>query len=134
MLIDLNRLQSAFVTARADLLAERNDDGHWTGELSTSALSTATAVSALSLASSPAGLQDEHPTAAATDHQQFHGLIANGIRWLVQYQNMDGGWGDTDRSFSNVSTTWLAIAAFHLSGRADEHTEIIGRARQAAER
>ena len=42
------RLQTAYQTTKAALLAERVD-GHWIGELSTSALSTATAVSALAL-------------------------------------------------------------------------------------
>ena len=47
--IDDGRLENAFQTTLAALLAERNAEGHWTGELSTSALSTATAVAALSL-------------------------------------------------------------------------------------
>ena len=46
---DANRLQRAYHTARAALLAERTPEGHWVGELSTSALSTAVAVSALAL-------------------------------------------------------------------------------------
>src|SRR5438045_2856967 len=43
----LDRLESAYQTALAALLAERHPDGYWVGELSTSALSTATAVMAL---------------------------------------------------------------------------------------
>ncbi len=46
-MIDRDRLTSAYEKARADLLAEQNAGGHWTGELCSSALSTATAVSAL---------------------------------------------------------------------------------------
>ena len=42
-------LNRAYQTALAALLAERIPDGYWVGELSTSALSTATAVSALAL-------------------------------------------------------------------------------------
>src|SRR5256885_323657 len=41
------RLDAAYQTAHAALLAERTPDGHWVGELSASALSTAVAVSAL---------------------------------------------------------------------------------------
>ena len=41
-------LESAYQTALSALLAERHPDGYWVGELSTSALSTATAVAALS--------------------------------------------------------------------------------------
>ena len=46
-MIDLDRLRAAYVKVRDELLAERTPDGHWVGELSSSALSTATAVSAL---------------------------------------------------------------------------------------
>ncbi|MGC1273197.1 MAG: hypothetical protein WBC44_05780, partial [Planctomycetaceae bacterium] len=45
--IDPQRLDAAYETARSRLLAERSPAGHWVGELSTSALSTATAVMAL---------------------------------------------------------------------------------------
>ena len=40
-------LDTALSNARAALLGERNASGHWEGELSTSALSTATAIVAL---------------------------------------------------------------------------------------
>src|SRR4051794_38733600 len=43
------RLRAAYIAARDALLAERVPAGHWVGELSTSALSTATAVVALHL-------------------------------------------------------------------------------------
>jgi len=43
------RLRSAYEQVRDELLAERTPDGHWVGELSSSALSTATAVSALAV-------------------------------------------------------------------------------------
>ena len=43
---DPDRLRAAYLTARDALLAERTPAGHWVGELSTSALSTATAVMA----------------------------------------------------------------------------------------
>jgi len=46
MSIDPDRLESAYQIARDHLLAERTSEGHWVGELSTSALSTATAVMA----------------------------------------------------------------------------------------
>src|SRR5258706_446001 len=77
------------------LLDARNAAGHWEGRLASSALSTATAVVALSLA----------------DRRRFDGLIAAGISWLADHQNPDGGWGDTGLSLSNISTTGLALAA-----------------------
>ena len=39
-------------------------------------------------------------------------LIRQGLAWLALHQNADGGWGDTTRSFSNISTTALCWAAF----------------------
>ena len=48
-MLDLDRLRAAYLKARDDLLAERTPNGHWIGELSSSALSTATAVSAISV-------------------------------------------------------------------------------------
>ncbi|HEX3313772.1 MAG TPA: prenyltransferase/squalene oxidase repeat-containing protein [Gemmataceae bacterium] len=100
------RLDAAFATAHGRLLAERNPAGHWTGELAVSALSTATAIGAFSLSTPSPG---DAP------------LIAGGIRWLAQRQNDDGGWGDTDRSISNISTTMLVRAAFHLAGADSAH-------------
>jgi len=47
--LDASRLERAYQTALAALLAERHPDGYWIGELSTSALSTAVAVCALAL-------------------------------------------------------------------------------------
>ncbi len=89
--------------ARRALLAERNARGHWEGELSTSALSTATAVSALML----------------VDRERHAKLIEGGLDWLTRNQNEDGGWGDTPISFSNISTTLLCWSAFGLAKRDD---------------
>jgi squalene-hopene/tetraprenyl-beta-curcumene cyclase len=112
--VDPNRLEHAYRTAREALLAERTPDGHWVGELSTSALSTATAVSALALV-------QKH---TAQNHST---LIANGIAWLVAHQNSDGGWGDTTKSISNISTTMLCRAAFHITGTAAQHGDCLRR-------
>jgi squalene-hopene/tetraprenyl-beta-curcumene cyclase len=114
---DGGRLERAYQAALAALLAERTAEGYWVGELSTSALSTATAVSALSLVQK-----------ATTAHGTFGPLIAGGMAWLAANQNADGGWGDTVRSFSNISTTMLCRAAFHLTGAAAEYSECLRRA------
>lgn len=102
-------LMGAYEKARDDLLGERNSQGHWVGELATSALSTATAVSALSLVDRDQG---------TNTHAE---MIERGVTWLIEQQNEDGGWGDTDKSFSNISTAMLARAAIHLAGKADQH-------------
>jgi squalene-hopene/tetraprenyl-beta-curcumene cyclase len=78
--------------ARAALLARRTSD-HWEGRLSSSALSTATAVVALST--------------AGRDGSR----VERGLEWLAAHQNADGGWGDTADSASNISTTVLGWAA-----------------------
>ncbi|NQT21420.1 MAG: squalene--hopene cyclase [Planctomycetes bacterium] len=79
-------------------------DGFWQGRLASSALSTATAVSALCVAK-------EH----GIGRESFESLIANGAAWLAAHQNADGGWGDTADSPSNLATTALCIAAFKLA-------------------
>jgi squalene-hopene/tetraprenyl-beta-curcumene cyclase len=91
------------------LLAERTAAGHWVGELSTSALSTAVAVGALAL----------------VDRASHAPLIAGGLGWLDAHQNADGGWGDTVKSFSNISTTMLCRAAFHLAKSAERHPQCL---------
>jgi squalene-hopene/tetraprenyl-beta-curcumene cyclase len=92
------KLQSSLANARQHLLAERNPHGWWEGELSTSALSTATAVIALH----------------TVDPKQHQEPIRLGLQWLVDHQNEDGGWGDTTISFSNISTTLLCWSALNL--------------------
>jgi len=117
-MFDLSRLRAAYETARDDLLAERAPAGHWIGELSSSALSTATAVSALSVVV-------QHPGCDRAQTVPLQRLVARGLQWLARSQNGDGGWGDTDKSHSNVATTMLVRAAFHLAGAADRHASLL---------
>ena len=102
MNLDPARLQAALDTARQALLAERNAEGHWTGELSSSALATATAVVAL----------QQVQTNTDADHATY---IEGGLNWLATNANPDGGWGDSTKSLSNISTTTLCWAAFNNS-------------------
>ncbi len=115
--LDAGRLERAYQTALAALLAERHPDGYWVGELSTSALSTAVAVSALALVQKATGV-----------HGSFTPLIDGGRAWLAAHQNADGGWGDTVKSFSNISTTMLCRAAFHLTGTAGRYADCLAKA------
>jgi squalene-hopene/tetraprenyl-beta-curcumene cyclase len=98
-MIDRERLRSALATAREHLLSRRNSDGYWEGRLSSSALATATAISALALA----GCMDDRE------------LIEAGIRWLEEDQNPDGGWGDTPDSRSNLATSLLSLSALRIA-------------------
>src|SRR5947207_3070630 len=104
-LLPFDRLRTAYLTARDALLAERVPAGHWVGELSTSALSTATVAIALHLVN-------------PFEHRD---LIDRAIRWLAEHQNGDGGWGDTVKSFSNISTTMLCRAALAITGAEKEY-------------
>lgn len=93
-------LDQAITNTRRHLLSLRHEKGHWEGELSSSALSTATAIVALH----------------GVDAMKHQPLIEAGGRWLISHQNKDGGWGDTTISKSNLSTTLLCWSALHLLG------------------
>ncbi len=160
----LQRAREKLDQLRIELLQQRTDNGHWVGELSASALSTATAVSALSAvllnapslplkrvltvsekngnssesACSPKGqtpFQTQPPFQIEPSHrgrnpssdfnqsrlEPFSGLatsmIRSGMTYLCSQQNSDGGFGDTDRSHSNIATSYLALAASKLAAQ-----------------
>src|SRR5262245_46064609 len=48
-----------------------------------------------------------------------------GVGWLAAHANADGGWGDTVRSQSNLSTTALAWAAFGATGQSHEFASTV---------
>ena len=77
----------------------RQPGGHWIGELSSSALSTATAITAIQFYMDATGETD------AELQQQ----IQAGIQWLIGQQKSDGGFGDTPLSHSNISTTMFCL-------------------------
>ena len=99
-MFDLDRLTAAYEQVKRELLAERTPDGHWVGELSSSALSTATAVSALAVVRKASG-ERQPPEGTET----LDSLIIRGVAYLSGQQNDDGGFGDTDLSHSNIATT-----------------------------
>lgn len=118
-------IREALERARGELLNERNASGHWEGELSSSALSTATAVTALAIYSREA---PETPGA-------LEPLIQAGLDWLARHVNEDGGWGDTTRSLSNISTTALCWAAYGaVPGTGNRYASLMDRARAWLER
>lgn len=99
---DQDQFRQCHLKVVSELLAERTQSGHWVGHLSSSALSTATAITALALLDR----QTSDPKLHTTRLQQA------GLKWLNDHVNDDGGWGDTAVSFSNISTTALVWAAF----------------------
>lgn len=109
---DADRLQAVLDHA-VDHLVDRQVDGTWwCGHLSSSALATATAVSALS----------------TVDLKRYRSLVDHGADWLQRHANDDGGWGDTPDSPSNLPTTLLSWAALRLAGTDDNHP-VMNRAR-----
>ena len=128
-MIDSQKLTSAFETAKDLLLAEcRNEPGelpHWEGELSTSALSTATAVMAIQQVCNAGRSAADYSLEA-----DFASLIRGGLNWLAEHQNEDGGWGDTVKSISNISTTMLTHAVFHATGTVEEFAAQVEKAKR----
>lgn len=118
--VSVERITAGYARVRELLLAERVAAGHWVGELSTSALSTATAVMALEQVRRARPPIDVIPSIGRLDQ-----LIQGGLAWLVAHQNEDGGWGDTTVSFSNISTTMLCHAVFHATGTAGRYESVV---------
>ncbi len=114
--IEGSEVRGALREATDALLAELN--GHWTGHLSSSALSTATAVVAL----------------AAMSRDRYAELVTGGLCWLAENQNDDGGWGDTTISKSNLSTTALGWAAMVAGDDDPRFLDAAERAREWLER
>lgn len=93
-------VQEAVQQLAGRLLSLRDSAGVWRGYLSSSALATATAVSAL----------------ARVDEAADRLRVTRGVEWLLADQHKDGGWGDSPDSPSNLSTTLLVMAALRLAG------------------
>jgi len=96
--LDIRTLDAVLDNLVGRLLDARDEAGRWQGRLSSSALSTAVAAFAL----------------AQVDAVRYRDLIGGGLRWLAEHQNTDGGWGDTVKSASNISTTLLCWSALSV--------------------
>jgi len=112
MRVDRAAFEDALNAAAGRLLAARVPGGYWEGRLSSSALATATAVTAL----------------ASVDRRAHARLITEGLAWLARNRNADGGWGDTVLSNSNLPTTLLAWSAFAAAGLPGRETGADARA------
>ena len=111
MIIDINEetLGKSIQGLEKRLLESRTPHGFWQGRLSSSALSTATAVFALTM----------------VDEKKYQTQIQRGLKWLRDNSNSDGGWGDTPLSISNISTTMLCWAAFKQTEIAPEYEKTV---------
>ncbi len=132
-----DRIEQTLHRLRSDLAESKGSSSHWTGALSTSALSTATAVSSLSIC------RDQFRKNAWAIHdgdsdgygpRRWDELIEGGSEWLSRAQNSDGGFGDTDRSLSNIATTLLVLAAWQLAGHNSRYAAKISAAWAYVER
>jgi len=96
----------------SDLCAQRGSDGFWEGRLSSSALGAAVAAAAMKL----------------YDEEKLSPRVSGCIRWLLDHQNADGGYGDTPESVSNISTSLLCYGAiFFCAGEDDSRAAALGR-------
>ena len=98
MTANYDNIQSLKQKLDEHIISLRNEEGYWDGKLSSSALSTAIAVFAL----------------WKYDSKKYKVHIEQGLNWLVKNTNIDGGWGDTIRSKSNLSTTLLTWACLSI--------------------
>jgi squalene-hopene/tetraprenyl-beta-curcumene cyclase len=102
--MELKSIENQYHNLVGLLKSERNDAGFWSGKLSSSALGTAVAIVALK----------------TNNNKQDNHLIVNGLDWILNHQNTDGGFGDTPESKSNVSTSLLCYAAIRYCGTGEE--------------
>jgi squalene-hopene/tetraprenyl-beta-curcumene cyclase len=111
--VDPSDLDRALHSLAGRLLDRRAAPDHWEGHLASSALSTGTAVLALETACRN----------GYTGADRLHACVSAGTSWLVRCQNADGGWGDTIRSRSNISTTAIVWAT--LSSLATRDSQVL---------
>lgn len=113
--VDREALDQTLAALVRGLLERQAAASHWEGRLASSALSTATASIALAMVARRRGGR------AGATHLQT--IVGAGVSWLLGHQNDDGGWGDTVRSRSNLSTTALVWAALSEIRRGDPAIE-----------
>ena len=81
--------------------------GMWEGHLSSSAISTAVSIFALSV----------------IDRQEYDYEIQKGIQWLLDTMKPEGAWGDSVESPVNMTATLLSYTALTHLGNVPETTE-----------
>lgn len=91
-------LKNSLSRLEQKLIGELKSKPFWSGKLSSSALSTAVAMFALS----------------KVDPVKYDGHVQKAARWLLKNANQDGGWGDTPESPSNISTTLLVWSSLSV--------------------
>jgi len=107
--IDTEKLNKAISISEQRLLQARNSLGFWEGYLSSSAVSTSVAIFAL----------------WKYDKETYHDKIILGINWLCNNINTDGGWGDSPKSETNLSSTLLTWSALSIVKDDEKYSETI---------
>ena len=136
--VDLERLFLAQKAVCAELLAERSPAGYWVGEIGSSPVATAAAVSALVVShhqDSDDALREAATGGSESDIEQLvqgdlSELLLESVHWLARRQNEDGGWSDCDGGESDIAATMLVQAAFRLTGIPGKYADLMMRADQ----
>lgn len=100
--MNIEQLKEIKADAMSRLLARRDTDGMWRGELSSSAISTSVSVFALQ----------------RIDAKKYEKQINDGVRWLHHTMKADGSWGDSVESPSNMTATLLTYVSLYAVGEA----------------
>jgi len=103
------QLQEQFEIYSKLLLQKRNAQGYWNGQLSSSALGVAVAITALYFYDTKGNASE----------------ISSGLTWLKKNVNADGGFGDSPQSVSNVSTSLLCYAAVKVCSKEADNDMLI---------
>lgn len=99
-------MESAINTLEQYLLKSRNSDGVWDGHLSSSAVSTSVACFAL----------------YSIDKEKYAPYIKKAVAWLHANMALDGSWGDSVESPSNLTATLLSYAALYACDKPEVAT------------
>ena len=99
--------QILLADATERLLRMRRDDGMWEGHLSSSAISTAVSIFALSV----------------IDREEYAHEIGQGTRWLLDTMKPEGSWGDSVESPANMTATLLSYTALSHLGQVPAATD-----------
>lgn len=87
-----------------DLKQRRTPGGIWRGKLSSSAISTSVSIFALYI----------------IDKEKYAPYIQKGNQWLIANMTVEGSWGDTTESPSNLTATLLSYASLYAQEAAPD--------------
>ena len=105
--MNIRQIEEMIKVTTEALLSKRESGRIWRGKLSSSAISTSVSVFALH----------------EIDAQKYERQIVEGIAWLQQIMKVDGSWGDSIESPSNLTATLLTYASLYAVGVRSEKTQ-----------